>query len=90
MPYKALTYVNLPPDNRKAPGDSITAKELKDAGQGDAEIKQLVDGKMISEDMNADLDEAHHPIEILPSANPQSIDVITGEVGQGGDNNNGS
>jgi len=89
MAYKALTYVNLPPNNKKAPGDTITEKEFADAvpKQGEAEIKQLLDQKAISKNMDAPIDKAHAPIEIPPSANPISIDVVSGDVGEGADVN---
>jgi hypothetical protein len=78
MAYKALTYVNLPPDNRKVPGDTITERELKDAGQTEDDIKTLVKAKAIG-NMGAELDEAHAPVEI-PGVEG-GINVVTGEVG---------
>jgi hypothetical protein len=89
MAYKALTYINIPPNNRKAPGDTITEKEFADADpkQGEAEIKQLLDSKAISKNMDAPIDKAHAPVVIPPSANTQSIDVVSGDIGIGGDNN---
>ena len=77
MPYKALTYVNLPPDNHKRPGDKITDKELKDAGQGEAEIKLLVKNGAIGSEATA-LDEAHDPVQV--EGVEGNFNVITGEV----------
>jgi hypothetical protein len=87
MAYKALTYINIPPNNRKIPGDTITKKELQesDPPQTDDDIKKLIDGGAMSEDMDAPINKAHAPIEIRPSANPISIDVVTGDVGGGED-----
>lgn len=87
--YKALTYINIPPNNRKAPGETITKKEFAEASptQGEDEIKALLDSKAISEDMDAALDESHAPVQVLPSNNPVSIDVVSGDVGYGGDVN---
>ena len=86
--YKALTYINLPPDNRKAPGDRISEAELKEAGQTEENVEQLLKGKAMSKDMEAKIDKAHDPIVIPPSDNPLSIDVVAGEVAYGGDSNN--
>jgi hypothetical protein len=85
MPYKALTYVNLPPDNRKAPGDTITDKELKDADpqQGKEEIKALLAQGVISEDMDAPVDKAHAPVDIAPSNTPLAVNVVTGDLVEG-------
>lgn len=57
MAYKALTYVVLG-DVRKAPGDSITDKELKDAGQEDEEIRNLISSGAIG-DKDADIHKDH-------------------------------
>jgi hypothetical protein len=89
MPYKALTYVNLPPDNRKAPGDKITDKELKEAGQTKEDIDSLVKSGSIG-DEDAELHQDHAPVEIVPSSNPLSIDVVTGEMVEGSETTNES
>jgi hypothetical protein len=85
MPYKALTYVNVPPDNRKAPGDSITDKELRDADpkQGKEEVDALLAQGVISEDMDAEVHEDHKPVPIAPSNTPLAVNVVTGEVVEG-------
>jgi hypothetical protein len=87
MPYKALTYINIPPNNRKAPGDTITDKEFNDADpeQEEEQINALLASGAISEDMEAAVDEAHAPVEVMPSANPLSVDIVTGEVIEGSD-----
>lgn len=89
MAYKALTYVNLPPNNKKAPGDTITQKEFDDAvpKQGELEIQALLSQKAISKNMDAPIDKAHAPIEILPSANATLVYVVSGDVAEGSDAN---
>jgi hypothetical protein len=71
--------MNLPPDNRKAPGDSITEKELKDAGQGPDEIDALLEsGAMGGKD-----DEIHED-HIVPETPPNpsaDVNLTDGEVG---------
>jgi hypothetical protein len=76
---KALTYVNLPPDNRKAPGDSITQKELKDAGQTEEDIEALTKSGAIGDD-DAELDKSHDPITVEVSTTSE-INVVTNETG---------
>lgn len=76
---KALTYVNLPPDNRKVPGDKITAKELKDAGQTDEDVAALKKSGAIGDDDDP-IDEAHVPVEVAVNS-VSEINVVTGEVG---------
>jgi hypothetical protein len=83
--YKALTYVNLPPDNRKAPGDTITKKELEDSGQDEVQIKQLLKSGAISENMDAEIDKAHQPIKV--EGVPGHVNVIAEETGGGEDTN---
>jgi len=79
--YKALTYVNLPPDNRKAPGDPITEKELKDANQTEEDIESLIKQKAIGDD-SAKINKAHAPIQITVNTNPEVVNIITNEVGR--------
>jgi hypothetical protein len=76
---KALTYVNLPPDNRKAPGDKITQKELEDAGQTKEDIEALKKQGAIGDD-NAPLDKAHAPI-VIETSTTSEINVIDSEIG---------
>lgn len=60
---KALTYVNLPGiDVRKAPGDTITEQEWKDAGQTDEDRAAMIEAGSISEDMDAEIHPAHKPV----------------------------
>jgi hypothetical protein len=83
MAYKALTYMNLPPDNRKAPGDTITDKELKDAGQTDVHIQHLIKTKAMGKESDP-IDEAHAPVTVATSTTAD-VNIITGEVGTGGE-----
>ena len=82
---KALTWVNLPPDNKKAPGDSITKKELTDAGQSDEDVAALVEQGAIGED-DDEINEAHADVEVTV-VTTSDINVVTGEVG-GSDESN--
>ena len=84
MPYKALTFVNLPPNNKKVPGDKITDKELKDAGQTADDIKALVNGGAIGSEATA-LDEAHDPVKV--EGVEGHVNVITGDWATGDDAN---
>jgi hypothetical protein len=83
--YKALTYVNLPPDNRKAPGDSISEKELKDAGQTVEDVEVLIKQKAIGA-QDAEINKAHAPIEIIVNTT-DVVNVITSEVGRSDEHN---
>lgn len=62
--HKALTYINLPPDNRKAPGDEISPQEWEacDPPQTEENIQELIDSGAISEDMDAEILPAHRPV----------------------------
>ena len=84
MPYKALTFLNLPPDNKKAPGDKITDKELKDAGQTEADIAALKKGGAIGSEQTA-IDEAHEPVKV--EGVEGHVNVITGDWATGDDAN---
>lgn len=81
--YKALTYLNLPPDNRKSPGDKITKAELAEAGQDEGNIKELIKGGSISEDMNAPLDKSHDPVRVTVASSETTVHVVTGDTGEG-------
>jgi hypothetical protein len=77
--YKALTYLNLPPDTRKAPGDPITDKELKDAGQSDDDIDALRESGAIGGSTD-EINEAHVVPETPP--NPMAdVNITDGETG---------
>jgi hypothetical protein len=78
--YKALTYVNLPPDNIKAPGEEITEAELSEAGQTEDDIAALLEQGAISEDMDAPINEAHAPVEVEGLG---EFNVIASETGKG-------
>ena len=84
--YKALAVINLPPDNRKEPGSTITLKELKDAGQGEVQIKQLLKSKAMGA-----MDDPIHPDHVPPEPDPLDDDskthVIASEDGKAGDSN---
>lgn len=71
MAYKALTYLVLG-DVRKSPGDSISDKELKDAGQEEDNIQALIDSGALG-----DKDAEIHPDHVM--ADP--------EASEGSDNN---
>ena len=76
MGYFALTYVNLPPDNRKAPGDEISDEELEAAGQGPDEIQALIDGGAIG----GKDDPIHKDHAIVPAAvNPDADENISAD-----------
>jgi hypothetical protein len=60
---KALTYVQLG-EVRKNPGDKVTKTELKEAGQGEEEIKHLIKTGVLSEDDKAEINEAHREVEL--------------------------
>jgi hypothetical protein len=83
MPYKALTYLNLPgdPEVRKSPGDKITDKELKDAGQDSEQIAALMKSGAISDDMDADVHPDHQAPE---AAAPEGSDRHVGANDAGG------
>jgi hypothetical protein len=63
--HKALTYVNLPPANRKSPGDTITQEEWDATNplQTEEDIQSLIDQGAISEDMNAEIHPDHLPVD---------------------------
>lgn len=77
--YKALTYLNLPPDNRKAPGDPITEKELKDAGQDDEHIDALRESGAIGGPTD-EIHEDHAVVETPPNPNADQ-NITDGETG---------
>jgi hypothetical protein len=77
--FKALTYLNLPPDTRKAPGDEITDKELKDAGQTDEDIDALREGGAIGGPTD-EINEAHVVLE-TPSNPMADVNISNGESG---------
>lgn len=85
--YKALTFIFLnDPDDpeggvKKTPGEKITKKELTDSGQTDENIQQLLDSKAISEDMEAEVDEAHK--EVVAEADEGNVHIVAGDGGQG-------
>jgi hypothetical protein len=80
--YKALTYVNLPPDNLKKPGDPITDAELSKAGQSAEDIKSLVGSKAIGKESDP-IDKAHAPVEI--EGVEGSYNVVADEFASGGE-----
>jgi hypothetical protein len=73
---KALTYIVLG-DKRYEPGDSITRTDLKNAGQTEEQIRELVDGGALGEESD-ELHPDHMPIEV-----PQMITANDG--GSGGE-----
>lgn len=83
--YKALAVINLPPDNRKEPGDLITKKELEEAGQTEEDIAKLIKQKAIGEKD----DPIHKDYDVTwPEGNPDADhNVIASEDGKGGDSN---
>lgn len=82
MAYKALTHILLPgTEVRKAPGETITKQEMKDAGQTDENIQQLLESGTISEDMSVDVHPDHAPVEI--EAAPGSQNVVASDEGSG-------
>ena len=87
MAYKALTYVNLPPDNRKAPGDPITKKELDEAGQTDEDIESLIKQRAIGKPTDP-IDNAHAPVVIRFNTNATDVvNVIDSDVGRSDERN---
>lgn len=85
MQYKCLTILNLPNKGRKDAGDTVTTEELESAGQTEENIQQLVETEMISEDMDADIHEAHKPID--PPRNMSGVQdssfIVDGDAGEG-------
>lgn len=63
--HKVLSIVNLPPDNRKGPGDKITKAEWEacDPPQTEEDIQRLIDDGAISEDMDAEIHPDHLPVD---------------------------
>jgi len=83
--YKALAVINLPPDNRKEPGAKITEKELKDAGQGEVQIRHLLKTKAIGK-----MDDPIHPdYENIAANDPldDKVHVNATDDGKAGDSN---
>jgi hypothetical protein len=77
--YFALTYINLPPDNRKAPGEEISDEELEAAGQTAEDIQALVDaGAIGGEDDPIHEDHATVPAEVNPDAD---VNISADEAG---------
>jgi hypothetical protein len=58
---KALTFIVLG-EERFAPGDSITKTQLKDAGQTDEQVQQLIADGALGEDSD-ELHPDHQPVE---------------------------
>jgi hypothetical protein len=90
MPYKALTYLNLPgdPEVRKSPGDKITDKEFKDAGQDAEQIAALIESGAISDDMKADLHPDYTAPEDITAPEGSDEHVVAGDEGGASDANN--
>ena len=86
--HKALTYLNLPPANRKAPGESISPEEwaATDPLQTEEDIQALIEGGSISEDMDAELHPDHRPVPIGTPNIAQMIEGAKAIVAQQGDN----
>lgn len=82
---KALTYLVLPPDNRKAPGDTVTKKELEDADQTQEDIDKLIKSGAIGDGPDTPLHKDHRPIEIKTNTTSE-INVVESEVVIGSDN----
>lgn len=82
---KALTHINLPPNNRKKPGETITQKELNDAGQTDEDVKKLMKDGAIGQDGDA-IHSAHDPIKIETSTT-SDVHVVDHDTAEGGDSN---
>ena len=83
--YKALTFLNIPPNNRKRPGDKISKKEFEDADppQTKEDIQALLDQGAISEDMDAPIDKAHEPVKV--EGVPENYNVVADEFSEGSD-----
>jgi hypothetical protein len=75
---KALTFIQLG-DKRFAPGDEITDEELKEAGQTEEQVKELVDAGSLG-DADAELHEDHRPVE-APAGTITASDGGSGDVG---------
>jgi hypothetical protein len=86
MPYKALTYLMVG-DTRYSPGDSIKKSDLSDAGQTSENIKELLDGGAISENMDAEIHPDHKFEQELLAPEGTDNHVIASDAGNGGDNN---
>jgi hypothetical protein len=80
--FKALTFLNLPPDNRKAPGDPISMQELKDAGQDEDNIEALLESGAMGGSTD-EIDEAH----IVPETPPNPMADVNISNGEGGVSN---
>lgn len=75
--YKALTFIELG-GKKFAPGDKINKSDISGAGeQSDESIAALLKDKVISEDMDAPVNEAH----IAPEPDPNVI--TAGDEGSG-------
>ena len=77
MPYKALTFVELG-GTKFPPGAKINKSDLAGAGeQTDESIKALIKDGVISEDMDAPVNEAHVAPEPVPGV------ITTSDEGSG-------
>lgn len=84
MPYKALTFINLPLlDIKKAPGDTITNEEFQAGGQTNDDIQALIDSGALSTDMNAELHPDNRPPTTPEPTNPDAVHVIANDEGKG-------
>ena len=78
MSYFALTYINLPPDNRKAPGDEISDEEFEAAGQTAEDIKALIESKAIGGEDDP-INKDHVPD--VPPPNPNADENVIADEG---------